>query len=73
MKFKEVILNALYTSVLSASCTLVIRKMLDLQHQHNKCTTTPHMRVSPTHWGSPSSSCEGLCICCDSVVQKSNP
>jgi hypothetical protein len=22
--------------------------MLDLQHQYNNCTTTPHMRVGPT-------------------------
>jgi hypothetical protein len=22
-------------------------KMLDLQHQYNNCTTTPHMRVGP--------------------------
>jgi hypothetical protein len=48
------------------------RKMLDLQHQYNNCTTTPHMRVSPTHWGPPSS--EGLlCSCCIGVVQELNP
>jgi hypothetical protein len=29
------------------------KKMLDLQHQHNKCTTTPHMRVGFTHWAHP--------------------
>jgi hypothetical protein len=47
-------------------------KILNSQHQHNKCTTTPHMRVSSTHWGPPS--CEGLlCTCCDGVVQESNP
>jgi hypothetical protein len=46
-------------------------KMLDLQHQHNNCTTIPYMRVDSTHWGSPS--CEGLlCTCCDGVVQESN-
>jgi hypothetical protein len=48
------------------------KKMLDLQHQYNNCTTTPHMRVGPTHWGPPS--CERLlCNCCDGVVQESNP
>jgi hypothetical protein len=48
------------------------RKMLNLQHQHNNHTTTPHMRVDPTHWGPPS--CEGLlCGCCDGVVYESNP
>jgi hypothetical protein len=25
------------------------KKMLDLQHQYNNGTTTPHMRVSPTY------------------------
>jgi hypothetical protein len=30
-------------------------KMLNLQHQHNNHTTIPHMRVDPTHWGTPSS------------------
>jgi len=45
--------------------------MLDLQHQYNNCTTTPHMKVDSTHWGSPSY--EGLlCSYCNSVVQKSN-
>jgi hypothetical protein len=49
-----------------------IRKMLNLQHQHNNHTTTPHMRVDPTHWGPLS--CEGLlCGCCDGVVYESNP
>jgi hypothetical protein len=46
--------------------------MLNLQHQHNNHTTTPHMRVDPTHWGPLS--CEGLlCGCCDGVVYESNP
>jgi hypothetical protein len=46
--------------------------MLDLQYQYNNCTTTPHMKVDPIHWGPPS--CEGLlCSCCDDVVQESNP
>jgi hypothetical protein len=57
------------------SCDLensVLRKMLDLQHQYNNCTTIPHMRVDPTYWGPPS--CEGLLYsCCISVVQESNP
>jgi len=48
------------------------RKMLDLQHQYNNCTTITHTRVSPTYWGPPS--CEGLlCSCCICVVQESNP
>jgi len=52
-------------------CVYIYRKMLDLQHQYNNCTTTLHMMVKPTHWGPPS--CEGLlCTCCDSVVQESN-
>jgi hypothetical protein len=47
-------------------------KLLDLQHQHNKCTTLPHIRVRSNVWGPPS--CEGvLCTCCDGVVQESNP
>jgi hypothetical protein len=47
-------------------------KMLNLQHQHNNYTTTPHMIVDPTHWGPPSY--EGLlCDCCDGVVYESNP
>jgi hypothetical protein len=33
---------------------LKIRKMLDLQHQYNNCTTTPHMTMDPTHWDPPS-------------------
>jgi len=38
--------------------------MLNLQHQHNNHTTTPHMMVDPTHWDPPS--CEGLLYsCCD--------
>jgi hypothetical protein len=46
--------------------------MLDLQHQYNNCTTTPHMKMCLTHWDPPS--CEGLlCNCCDGVVQESNP
>jgi hypothetical protein len=46
--------------------------MLDLQYQYNKCTTTPHMSVGPTHWDPPS--CEGLLYtCCNGVVQESNP
>jgi hypothetical protein len=46
--------------------------MLNIQHQHNNHTTTPHMRVDPTHWGPLS--CEGLlCGCCDGVVYESNP
>jgi hypothetical protein len=46
--------------------------MLNLQHQYNNCTTTPHMKVSSTQWDP--SSCEGLlCSCCNSVVQESNP
>jgi hypothetical protein len=48
------------------------RKMLNLQHQHNNHTTTPHMMVDPTHWDPPS--CEGLLYsCCDNVVYESNP
>jgi hypothetical protein len=48
------------------------RKMLDLQHQYNNCTTIPHMRVGPTYCGPPS--CEGLlCSCCIGIVQESNP
>jgi hypothetical protein len=48
------------------------RKMLDLQHQYNNCTTIPHMRVGPTYWGPPS--CEGLLYsCCIDIVQESNP
>jgi hypothetical protein len=46
--------------------------MLNLQHQHNNHTTTPHMRVDPTHW-SPLSCEELLCGCCDGVVYESNP
>jgi len=43
------------------------RKMLDLQHQYNNCTTNSHMKVDPTHWDPPSY--EGLlCSCCDGVV-----
>jgi hypothetical protein len=48
------------------------RKMLDLQHKYNNCTTISHMRVGPTYWGP--SSCEGLLYsCCIDVVQESNP
>jgi hypothetical protein len=48
------------------------RKMLDLQHQYNNCTTIPYMRVGPTYWSSPS--CKMLLYsCCISVVQESNP
>jgi hypothetical protein len=51
---------------------LTLRKMLDLQHQYNNCTTILHMRVGPTYWGPPS--CEGLLYnCCIGVVQESNP
>jgi hypothetical protein len=46
--------------------------MLDLQHQHNKCTTTSYTRMDSTHWG-PLSCEELLCICCVGVVQESNP
>jgi hypothetical protein len=53
-------------------CPYNQRKMLDLQHQYNNCTTIPHMRVGPTYWGP--SSCEGLLYsCCIGVVQESNP
>jgi hypothetical protein len=46
--------------------------MLDLQHQYNNCTITPHMRVDLTHWGPPS--CVGLlCSYCDGIVKESNP
>jgi len=47
--------------------------MLDLQHQYNNCTTTPHMRVDPSIiWGP--TSCEGLLYsCCIGVVKESNP
>jgi hypothetical protein len=27
--------------------TIFIRKMIDLQHHHNNCTTPPHMGVGP--------------------------
>jgi hypothetical protein len=38
-----------------------------VQHQYNNCTTTPHMRVGPSMWDSPS--CEGLLYsCCIGVV-----
>jgi hypothetical protein len=30
---------------------LIIRKMLDLQHQYNNCTTTPHMTVRVPYTG----------------------
>jgi len=40
------------------TCIIPPRKMLNLQHQHNNHTTTPHMMVDPTHWDPPS--CEGL-------------
>jgi hypothetical protein len=54
------------------TCIIPPRKMLNLQHQHNNHTTTPHMMVDPTHWDPPS--CEGLLYsCCDNVVYKSNP
>jgi hypothetical protein len=50
----------------------IYRKMLDLQHQYNNCTTIPHMRVGPIYWGPPS--CEGLLYsCCIRIVQESNP
>jgi hypothetical protein len=58
--------------VIHAHDIISLRKILDLQHQYNNCTTTPHMRVGLTHWGP--SSCEGLLYsCCNSVVQESNP
>jgi hypothetical protein len=48
------------------------RKMLDLQHQYNNCTTIPHMRVGSTYWDPPS--CEELLYhCCIGFVQESNP
>jgi hypothetical protein len=50
----------------------IIFQMLNLQHQHNKSTTPPYMKVGPSVWG-PSSCEEVLCICCDGVVQESNP
>jgi hypothetical protein len=44
--------------------------MLDLQHQHNKCTTPPHIMGEPSVWDTPL--CEGvLCTCYDGVVQES--
>jgi hypothetical protein len=47
------------------------RKMLDLQHQHNKCITPPYVKVRLNVWSPPS--CERvLCTCCDDVVQESN-
>jgi hypothetical protein len=49
----------------------IYRKILDLQHQYNNCTTIFHMRVSFTYWGPPS--CEGLLYSCIDVVQESNP
>jgi hypothetical protein len=30
---------------------IFIGKMLDLQHQHNRCTTTSHIRVGPSVTG----------------------
>jgi hypothetical protein len=42
--------------------SFLYRKMLDLQHQYNNCTTIPHMRVGPTYWSPPS--CEGLLYWC---------
>lgn len=46
--------------------------MLNLQHQHNNHTITPHLRVGPSVWGPPLY--EGLlCDCCDDVVYESNP
>jgi hypothetical protein len=61
-----------YLSQIQCHVIPVKRKMLDLQHQYNNCTTIPHMRVGPTYWGPPS--CEGLLYsCCIGVVQESNP
>jgi hypothetical protein len=43
------------------------RDLILVQHQYNNCTTTPHMRVDPSMWDSPS--CEGLLYsCCIGVV-----
>jgi hypothetical protein len=58
--------------IFASLVSLSQRKMLDLQHQYNNCTTTPHMRVGPTHWDPLLR--EGLlCSCCIVVVQESNP
>jgi hypothetical protein len=43
------------------------RDLIHALHHHNKCTTTPHMRMGPSVWSPPS--CEGLlCTCCVGVV-----
>jgi len=44
--FPEIILIIFFVVV---SSDIPCRKMLNLQHQHNNHTTTPHMRVDPTH------------------------
>jgi hypothetical protein len=50
---------------------MLIRKMIDLQQHHNKCTTPSHMGVEPSVWSPPP--CEGvLCTCCGGVVYESN-
>jgi hypothetical protein len=36
----------------------IYRDLILVQHQYNNCTTTPHMRVGPSMWDSPS--CEEL-------------
>jgi hypothetical protein len=46
-------------------CSIPLRKMLDLQHQYNNCTTIPHMRMGHTYWGPPS--CEELYWCCTRI------
>jgi hypothetical protein len=43
--------------------------MLNLQHQHNTITTTPHMRVDPSVSGAH----PHVRGCCDGVVYESNP
>jgi hypothetical protein len=43
------------------------RKILDLQHEYNNCTTIPHMKVGPTHWSLPS--CEELLWWCSTRIK----
>jgi hypothetical protein len=46
----------------------VKRDLIVALQAHNTGTITPHMRVDPTHWDTPS--CDGLlCPCCGLVVQ----
>jgi hypothetical protein len=45
-----------------------IRKMIDLQHHHNNCTTPPHMEVGPSVWGPPP--CEE--VLCRNQIPKNN-